>query len=38
MTTADGWKQGLWSYNQLDSYADDVLAKANEYAAAIGLH
>lgn len=37
MTTADGWKQGLWSYNQLDSYADDVLAKANEYAAAIGL-
>jgi len=37
MTTADGWKQGLWSYNQLDSYADDVRAKANEYAAAIGL-
>ena len=37
MTTADGWKQGLWSDNQLDSYADDVRTKANEYAAAIGL-
>jgi membrane-bound lytic murein transglycosylase B len=38
MTTAEGWKQSLWSYNQLDSYAEDVRNKANEYAAAIGVH
>jgi len=38
MTTAEGWKQSLWSYNQLDSYAQDVRNKANEYAAAIGAH
>lgn len=37
MTTAEGWRQGLWAYNQLDSYADDVRDKANEYAAAIGV-
>ena len=38
MTTAEGWTKSLWSYNQLDSYADDVRAMANEYAAAIGVH
>ena len=37
MTTEQGWRQGLWSYNQLETYADDVQAKANEYAAAIGI-
>jgi len=37
MTTPEGWRQGLWGYNQLDSYADDVRDKANEYAAAIGV-
>jgi hypothetical protein len=37
MTTPEGWRQGLWGYNQLDSYADDVRDKANEYAAAIGI-
>lgn len=37
MTTEEGWRKSLWSYNQLDTYADDVQAKANEYAAAIGV-
>lgn len=37
MTTEKGWRQSLWSYNQLDTYANDVQSKANEYAAAIGL-
>lgn len=37
MTTPEGWREGLWGYNQLDSYADDVRDMANEYAAAIGI-
>jgi hypothetical protein len=37
MNTPEGWRQGLWGYNQLDSYADDVRDMANEYAASIGI-
>lgn len=37
MTTPEGWRKSLWSYNQLDTYANDVMAKANDYAAAIGV-
>ena len=37
MTTPEGWRQGLWGYNQLDIYADDVRDKADEYAAAVGI-
>ncbi len=37
MTTPEGWRQGLWGYNQLDIYANDVRDKADEYAAAVGI-
>ncbi|WP_207207013.1 lytic transglycosylase domain-containing protein [Agromyces binzhouensis] len=36
MTTPDGWREAVFSYNHLDSYVDKVARLANGYAAAIG--
>jgi len=32
MTTAEGWRAAVYSYNHLDSYVDHVAAVAQEYA------
>ncbi|PJJ63706.1 lytic transglycosylase domain-containing protein [Compostimonas suwonensis] len=32
MSTADGWRGAVFSYNHLDSYVDSIAAMANEYA------
>jgi len=36
MTTTDGWRAAVFSYNHLDSYVDDVARVANRYATAAG--
>jgi membrane-bound lytic murein transglycosylase B len=33
MTTPDGWRAAIFSYNHLDTYVDDVAIAANRYAA-----
>ncbi|GAB2527574.1 hypothetical protein GCM10027064_25690 [Microbacterium petrolearium] len=33
MTTTEGWRAAVFSYNHLEVYVDDVAAMANEYAA-----
>jgi len=32
MTTAEGWRAAIFSYNHLDSYVDEVAVIANKYA------
>ncbi|TYL54629.1 lytic transglycosylase domain-containing protein [Agromyces mariniharenae] len=34
MTSVEGWRAAVFSYNHLDSYVDKVASVANEYAAA----
>ncbi|MFG6403943.1 lytic transglycosylase domain-containing protein [Microbacterium sp. P04] len=34
MTSVDGWRAAIFSYNHLDVYVDDVAAVANRYATA----
>ena len=36
MTTPEGWRAAVFSYNRLDSYVNDVARTANEYAARAG--
>ncbi|KAA9111344.1 lytic transglycosylase domain-containing protein [Microbacterium rhizomatis] len=36
MTSVDGWRAAVFSYNHLDSYVDDVAVVANRYATAVG--
>lgn len=36
MTSVDGWRAAVFSYNHLDSYVDDVAATADRYAKASG--
>lgn len=36
MTSPEGWRAAIFSYNHLDTYVDDVAAAANRYAAAVG--
>jgi hypothetical protein len=33
MTTVEGWREAVFSYNHLEVYVDDVAAVANDYAA-----
>lgn len=33
MTTVEGWREAVFSYNHLEVYVDDVAAMANDYAA-----
>lgn len=35
MTTTEGWRAAVFSYNHLESYVDSVAVAANEYAAAV---
>jgi membrane-bound lytic murein transglycosylase B len=32
MTSVDGWRRAIFSYNNLESYVNDVAATANVYA------
>ena len=36
MTSGEGWRAAVFSYNHDDDYVDAVARVANEYAAAIG--
>lgn len=36
VSSPEGWRRAVFSYNHLDSYVDDVAATANRYAAAAG--
>lgn len=36
VATADQWRAAVFSYNNLESYVDDIARVANEYAAAAG--
>jgi membrane-bound lytic murein transglycosylase B len=36
MSSVDGWRTAIFSYNHLDTYVDDVAAMANSYALAAG--
>ncbi|WP_127820517.1 lytic transglycosylase domain-containing protein [Microbacterium sp. CPCC 204701] len=36
MSSVDGWRAAIFSYNHLDTYVDDVAAVANSYALAAG--
>jgi membrane-bound lytic murein transglycosylase B len=36
VTTADGWRAAVFSYNHLDSYVNDIAATANRYATRAG--
>ncbi|MDQ1594247.1 MAG: hypothetical protein QOH40_1420, partial [Arthrobacter pascens] len=36
LTTAGGWTEAVYSYNQSDSYVDQVREQANHYAAQSG--
>ncbi len=36
VTTPEGWRAAVFSYNHLESYVDDIARVANQYAAAAG--
>lgn len=36
VSSTDAWRSAVFSYNNLDSYVDDVAARANRYAEAAG--
>jgi membrane-bound lytic murein transglycosylase B len=36
VATAEAWRAAVFSYNNLDSYVDEVARRANEYAARAG--
>jgi membrane-bound lytic murein transglycosylase B len=36
MSSVEGWRAAIFSYNHLDVYVDDVAAVANRYATAAG--